>query len=482
VSYPGEDLVEFDRVELTVGAPAHGGHCVARLGDEHGRVVFVRHALPGERVTAEITEVHKGYLRADAVEIHEASPDRVPPPCPYAHPGACGGCDLQHVAGDAQLRWKSEVVNEQLRRLAGLPDASVRVEALPPATARPRPDAPEPTDAPGDASPVEDRPPAPIDSGDGLGGDGLGDDGLGGYGLGGDGLDGDPARLLGWRSRVRYAVDAGGRAGLLQHRSHQVVAIERCLIAHPAIQALDVLARDWPEADTVEVVASSGGDVSVLARGIGGGAPAADEVIDGPALGDGARILRQGPPDVQERAAGRRWSVPVDGFWQVHPAAAETLSATVVEMLRPRAGEVSWDLYGGAGLFAAALAERTGARTTLVESSAAGVRAARINLADLPVEVVEARVDVALRRRRITAPVDLVVLDPPRSGAGAPVVKAIVAAGPRAVAYVACDPAALARDVATFRTLGWVMPQIRAFDCFPMTRHIECVALLVPAE
>jgi tRNA/tmRNA/rRNA uracil-C5-methylase (TrmA/RlmC/RlmD family) len=110
------------------------------------------------------------------------------------------------------------------------------------------------------------------------------------------------------------------------------------------------------------------------------------------------------------------------------------------------------------------------------------VKAARANLSDLPVEVVEARVDLALRRRRITAPVDLVVLDPPRSGAGAPVVNAIVAAGPRAVAYVACDPAALARDIATFRSLGWELREIRAFDCFPMTQHIESVALLTPAE
>jgi tRNA/tmRNA/rRNA uracil-C5-methylase (TrmA/RlmC/RlmD family) len=440
---PAEDLVEGDRVELTVGAPAHGGHCVARLGGEHGQVVFVRHALPGERVTAEITEMHKGYLRADAVTIHEPSPDRVEPPCRFAHPGGCGGCDLQHVASDAQLRWKSDVVNEQLRRLAGLADASVRVVALPTATTPTRPDTQEPP-----------RPDEDVDS----------------------------ARLLGWRSRVRYAVDAAGRAGLLQHRSHQVVAIDRCLIAHPAIQALDLLAREWPDADALEVVASTGGDVSVLAHPAGRGALPPDDLTDGPVPGIGAPVLLQGPPDVQERAAGRGWRVPVEGFWQVHPAAAETLTATVLEMLRPQAGEVSWDLYGGAGLFAGALAEQTCARTTLVESSAAGVRAARANLADLPVEVVQARVDVALRRRRITAPVDIIVLDPPRSGAGAPVVKAIAAARPRAVAYVACDPAALARDVATFRSLGWELREVRAFDCFPMTRHIECVALLIPID
>jgi tRNA/tmRNA/rRNA uracil-C5-methylase (TrmA/RlmC/RlmD family) len=449
--YPDDDLVEGDRVELTVGAPAHGGHCVARLGGDHGRVVFVRHALPGERITAEVTEVHKGYLRADAVEIHEPSPDRVEPPCPFAHPGGCGGCDLQHVASDAQLRWKSQVVNEQLRRLAGLTDDSVRVEPLPPASSRPGPHLPGAARA-----------------------------AAAGFDVAAVGED--PARLLGWRSRVRYAVDAAGRAGLLQHRSRQVVAIDRCRIAHPAIQELDLLAREWPDADAVEAVASSGGDVAVLAHPAGHGALPADDLVDGPGAGNGAPVLLQGPPDVQERAAGRLWGVPVESFWQVHPAAAETLTATVLEMLRPQAGEVSWDLYGGAGLFAAALAARTGARTTLVESSPAGAKAARANLADLPVEVVEARVDVALRRRRITAPVDLIVLDPPRAGAGAAVVKAIAAAGPRAVAYVACDPAALARDVATFRELGWEMREIRAFDCFPMTRHIECVALLVPGE
>ncbi|MBO3736055.1 class I SAM-dependent RNA methyltransferase [Actinoplanes flavus] len=418
-----DDLVEGDRVEVTVGAPAHGGHCVARLGGPHGRVIFVRHALPGERVTAEITELHRGYLRADAVEIHEPSPDRVTPPCPYAHPGGCGGCDLQHASGEAQLRWKAEVVREQLVRLAGLdPDGVfVRVEPLPAK---------------------------------------------------------DP--LLGWRTRVRYAVDAAGRPGLLQHRSHQVVPIDRCRIAHPAIQDLDVLARDWPDTDAVQTVASTGGDVAVLGRPSGTAGPAhGDDLGEAP---EGGPLIRlAGPAEVTEQAAGRDWRIPSQGFWQVHPQAADTLVTAVLEMLRPAAGETTWDLYGGAGLFAAAIAGRTGARVTVVESSPAGVAAARANLADLPhLDVVEARVETALSRRRVTGPVDLVVLDPPRAGAGARVVRAVAAARPRAVAYVACDPAALARDLKTFRAEGWRVERVRAFDCFPMTQHVECVAHLTP--
>ncbi|SNY49470.1 class I SAM-dependent RNA methyltransferase [Paractinoplanes atraurantiacus] len=444
-----DDLVQGDRVELTVGAPAHGGHCVARLGGPHGRVVFVRHALPGEQVTAEITELHKGFLRADAVEIHVASPGRVTPPCPFAHPGGCGGCDLQHASGDAQLDWKTAVVREQLLRLAGLTH-SVRVEALPAAS--------------GELRFAEESAAASETAG---------------HALSGETFEGvaatAPAVLLGWRSRVRYAVDALGRPGLLKHRSHEVVPIDRCRIAHPAIQELDLLQIEWPDADALEAVATTGGDVAVLARR--GSAPT-DDPTEAPS---GFRTRLRGPAEVTEIAAGRSWSLPPSGFWQVHPRAADTLVSTVLEMLEPAEGEVSWDLYGGAGLFAAALAMRTKARTTVVEASPMGVAAARANLADLPgAEVVEARVDHALSRRRVTGPVDLVVLDPPRAGAGAKVVKAVAAARPRAVAYVACDPASLARDIATFRSLGWELTALRAFDCFPMTQHVECVALLTP--
>jgi tRNA/tmRNA/rRNA uracil-C5-methylase (TrmA/RlmC/RlmD family) len=176
--------------------------------------------------------------------------------------------------------------------------------------------------------------------------------------------------------------------------------------------------------------------------------------------------------------------VPASGFWQVHPAAADALVGAVLDLLDPRPGESAWDLYGGAGLFAAALAGRVGpdARVTLVEAAPEGVAAARENLADLPgVEVVAARVESALARGRVTGGVDVVVLDPPRTGAGARVVRDVVAAGPRAVAYVACDPAAFARDVREFAAAGWRLAELRGFDLFPMTRHVELVGLLLPA-
>ncbi len=174
-------------VEVTTEGVAQGGWCVARPPGLP--VIFVRHALPGERVMARVTEVTSTFARADAVEILAASPDRVEPPCPVARPGGCGGCDWQHAALPAQRALKAAVVGEQLRRLAGI-DREVTVEPMP------------------------------------------GDDGPQG------GRNG-----LGWRTRVQFAVDADGMAGLRAHRSHEVIDIGDCLIAHPGIRDLEIPRR-----------------------------------------------------------------------------------------------------------------------------------------------------------------------------------------------------------------------------------------------
>jgi tRNA/tmRNA/rRNA uracil-C5-methylase (TrmA/RlmC/RlmD family) len=387
-------------MEVTIGPVAHGGHCVARPSD--GPVLFVRHALPGERVRVEVTERRSGFWRADAVEVLEASPDRVEPPCPYARPGRCGGCDLQHAAPAAQRELKAAVVREQLARLGHRPDIQVDVDALP----------------------------------------------------------GGPLR---WRSRVQYAVGRDGRLGFHPFRSHGVVPVDDCPIALPA--ALDVLADRWsPSLASVEVVASSEGDVSVLTRRSRTGR---------------ARVI-EGPPVVREALGGRVFEVEADAFWQVHPAAPAVLVATVLDLLRPVAGERAWDLYSGAGLFASALAPVVD-RVTAVESDPRGLAAAERSLTDLPnVHLVEGDVRQVLASQPLRW-VDVVVLDPPRSGAGRTVVEEITRRRPRAVAYVACDPAAFARDVATFAEHGYDLAEVRAFDAFPMTHHVECVGLFTPS-
>ncbi|WP_205855620.1 class I SAM-dependent RNA methyltransferase [Phytoactinopolyspora endophytica] len=459
-----EIVVDVERV-------GHGGFCVAR---HEGRAVFVRHSLPGERVRARITEGTEGarYWRADAVEVLVPSPDRVRAPCPYAGPGRCGGCDWQHVDLPAQRRLKASVVAEQLARLAGL---TLDVEVEPPSGAVPD------------------------------------DDGLG------------------WRTRVAYAVDAEDRAGLRRHRSHDVVPIDECLIAHPDVRSIGVEARRWPGVDSVEAIVSGSGDRLVIAE------PGQLEV-DLPTLPDEVAVATtqdrggltpvHGAAEVTERAGGRRWRVNGSGFWQVHPDAAETLARAVLEALAPQPGERALDLYSGVGLFAGVLAEQVGADglVTAVESDRRAVDDARHNLRDLSnTAVVAGNVERVLVRdsrereerdgragagrgrgpgsrrnprdrrggrrteQRSAAPdrqldADIVVLDPPRAGAKLTVVTEIVQRAPRAVGYVACDPAALARDVAAFASHGYELTSLRAFDLFPMTHHVECVALLQPSS
>ncbi|HEY6792667.1 MAG TPA: TRAM domain-containing protein, partial [Trebonia sp.] len=195
-----------DLVEVTAEAVAQGGWCVSRPPGE--RVVFVRHALPGERVIARVTEVTSNFARADAVDILDASPDRVEPPCPNARPGGCGGCDWQHASLPAQRALKAAVVQEQLHRLAGT-DREVTVEPMP------------------------------------------GDDHGAAEGQGaGSGSDDNPG--LGWRTRMQFAVDDDGMAGLRAHRSHEVIDIGDCPIAHPGIRDLGIPRRRWTGAIAVE--------------------------------------------------------------------------------------------------------------------------------------------------------------------------------------------------------------------------------------
>ena len=361
-----EDSVVGDRVVVEVGPVAHGGHFVAR---HDGRVVFVRHALPGERVAVVVTEDSGRFLRGDAVEVLEHSPDRVQPPCPYAGPGMCGGCDFQHVTLEGQRHLKAAVVEEQLSRLAGL-DREVVVEAVPDT-----------------------------------------------------GTDG-----LAWRTRMQYVHLPGGGIGLRRHRSHDVVEIDRCLLAAPG-------AREPGEGMVREVV---------------------------------------------EISHGRQvFEVAADGFWQPHVDAPRVLVDCVLDLLGPRPGEAVLDLYAGVGLFAAFLGEAVGSTgsVVMVEGDRRASELSGGNLADLPwVRPVAGRVDRALARGLGAA--DLVVLDPPRTGAKRQVVRAIAELSPRAVAYVACDPAALARDVSYFAEAGYGLEVLRAFDLFPMTHHVECVALL----
>ncbi|MFE3999678.1 class I SAM-dependent RNA methyltransferase [Nocardioides sp. YIM B13467] len=367
------------RFEVEVGPVAHGGHFVARVPfEDASRVVFVRHALPGEQVVVEITEGTAGdrFWRGDAVSVVSAAPERVVPPCPYAGPGLCGGCDFQHVSVSAQRELKASVLREQLVRLGGLSAedplvAGLVVEAVP----------------------------------------------------------GDEHGLR-WRTRQRYTTAPGGGRGMRKYRSHDVIPVDDCLIA----------TEDARE-------------------------PGAGTVVETVALG----------------GVEHTFEVAADGFWQVHPGAPEALVFAVLSALSPGPGHTVLDLYAGVGLFSAFLADRVGptGRVVAVEGDQT---ASALSVGNVPAaEVVAGDVSTVLGGLD-EGSFDLVVLDPPREGARRPVVEAVVAREPSKVAYVACDPAALARDIAIFAEHGYRLRSLRAFDLFPMTHHVEAVALLARTD
>ncbi len=391
---------------------------MARAPD--GRVVFVRHALPGERVVAQITEERRTYLRADAVDVLEPSSDRVGPPCALAGPGRCGGCDWQHVALPAQRKLKEQLVAEQLGHLAGI-ERHVEVAEVPGAP---------------------------------------------------DGLA--------WRTRARFAVDRAGRVGFHRHRSTAVEPVRHCPIVTVAVDGLALGSYEWSGFRTVEAAASPDGGPPVVSlrarRGHGADPPA----LAGGLVVDG-RVIRR-PDSTACTVLGHRFEVSTGVFWQVHPGAASVLATAVLDGLGPAPGETVVDLYAGAGLFSVLLCEAVGPAGSVVavERNSRAAADLRRNAAGFDqLEVVEADVTAELVGGRIGHP-DLVVLDPPRAGAGIEVMTALASLDPtpRRIVYVSCEPSGLARDLKVALAAGWSLASLSGFDLFPMTEHVELVATL----
>ncbi|WP_169165288.1 class I SAM-dependent RNA methyltransferase [Cellulomonas taurus] len=401
--------VPRELIELEVGPVAHGGHCVARMAD--GRVVFVRHALPGERVMVRVTETGPKFWRADAVEVLDASADRVESVWPEAGPGGVGGGELAHVRLDAQRAWKSSVLTEQLSRLARI-DREVPVAGV------------------------------PEDNG------------------------------LGWRTRVSFVADAEGRLGMRKFRSHDLVPLTSMPLMSDALADLGLLDRRWTAGVTVDAVAPAGGDQPIV-------------LVDGQPFD-----LRRGKVDprpharstVREVVGDWQYRVAAAGFWQVHRQAPSTLVDAVLAGIGDTgAGAVVLDLFAGAGLFTLPLADRVGdsGRVVAVEGDARAVKDARRNAHDRPqIELHQGDVSAVLGTLGEWDAVDAIVLDPPRVGAGREVVRSMAALDPARIVYVACDPAALARDVAYLVEEGYELRDVQGFDLFPMTHHVEAVAVL----
>ena len=505
---------------VTCEAPAHGGAFVART--EQG-VIFVRHGIVGEQAEVRITAIgpKRRFYFADVISVPVPSLARRPHPWIQADalatdeeraaatgvPELLGGMEYGHISLAEQRRYKTDIVRTQINRLGGLPLESPLLTNLI----------------------VEELP--------------LRDNNEG----------------LSWRTRVRYNVtkirtqpgdqNSGGKkspavtwhVGMHPYRASQPVPVVDFPLAAPELRNLELEKLNLRGVREVEATVSSRGRVLLqfivdprfsieeVAKDIEQQASDAWGLLAKRKISlfftpqstsngkpkrrrpgsshtpyrrvpEGDQLLGAGLRSVTEEVTfgSRRFSYQVSagGFWQIHRAAPSTMVGTMLTMLRPQEGECALDLYAGAGLFTAALADAVGATGTVVsiEGSPVTHKDARSNFApdgcsrtensaDTRIEVIRGDVarhlvdlKTALEFGEIPA-IDAVVLDPSREGANRTTLERLDALDPKRILYVACDPASLGRDTGILRELGWDMVQLRAFDMYPNTHHVESVAL-----
>jgi tRNA/tmRNA/rRNA uracil-C5-methylase (TrmA/RlmC/RlmD family) len=397
----GPALKIGDRIQVTIEKVAHGGHFIAR---HNGAVIFVRHAIPGEVCTVELTSIGKSFNRADVVSVQTPSGFRVITPCKFSRPDGCGGCDFQHISEEYQRTLKSQVITEQFARIAKM-DIEIDVEKV--------------------------------------------------------------SETAKWRTRAIATTDSKGKLGFYKSRSNTVIPVTDCLICVDELGISELSRKDLKADYRVEVSSSNTGERTIALASAG--------------AKEKARIT-QGPAVLHEKVLNKVLEVSQESFWQSHKMAPEILTRAVLDFGKFRQGEHVLDLYGGVGLFTAAILEVIGdsGHVDLIEGSKSATGDASRNFASHSnVKVITG--DVAKHLPRISR-ADVIVLDPPREGAGKEVVAQIARMHPRAIIYVACEPAALARDSAYLADHSFSLINIRAFDLFPMTHHIECVALYAQTD
>jgi 23S rRNA (uracil1939-C5)-methyltransferase len=406
-------------VELVLDGITHGGEAVGRLPD--GKACFVPYAIPGERVRVEVVEQRKRWARARLVEVLEPSPDRVEAPCPYFGPGRCGGCQLQHIDPAAQAALKRRILVEQLQRIGRIPDPPV-----------------------GETVRVAD---------------------------------------FGYRNRARFGVDTGGRLGFRRAGSHDLVPIDRCLLVAPEVQALrDVAGDAWTGVEEIEVRAAGPERALVIWPG-SRALPALPPGEVPVAVVDvrGRAVALRGEPTLGVEVEGvGHFRVSPTSFFQASVGGAAVLARLVRDAAEVRIGDTALDLHAGVGLFASVLSG-AGASVTAVEAHAVAAEDARANLGEAVEVIAEDAESYVARRAAEGRFADVVVLDPPRRGAGAVLCRSLAALDPRVVVYVSCDPAALARDVAVLAEEGYRLDRAVPVDVFAQTAQIETVATFTPA-
>jgi 23S rRNA (uracil1939-C5)-methyltransferase len=401
--------------DLQLTGMANGGEA---LGRRDGQVVFVPYGLPGERARVRLVEAKRRYSRAEIVEVLDPSPDRVTPRC--RHFGECGGCYWQHADYAAQLLFKQEIVRDALMRIGHLADVSVAETVA----------SPQPWN---------------------------------------------------YRNHVQFAVADDGSLGFKARRSHRIVPIEECHLLHPLIEELLVsLDLEFPELRQLSVrVGAATDDAMIILHTTSEDMPEIEvdlplSVVAVPPTGLPQVLAGRGY--LVEGLAGREFRIGATSFFQVNTEQAESLVRLVREALRPEPTDLLLDLYCGVGTFALAMAGEVAGVLGIEESEGAIVEAIWNSEGIDNVEFVAGKAERLLSS--VAESFDLVIVDPPRAGVDKSALDALVEMEPKRIAYVSCDPAALARDARRLAEGGYRLERVTPVDMFPQTYHVESVALL----
>ena len=377
-------------ITLEIGPVAHGGHFIAR---HNGRVIFVRHAITGEKAVVRITSVTSKLAHGDAIEILSSSQDRVSSQCIYAGPSGCGGCDFQHISIEAQRIFKKFIIQDQFKRIAKIDIEPELIHV-------------------------------------------------------------EPENGLHWRTRFDFSISKNGKAGFFSYKTKEVCEIDKCMIAVEKINGSDLFQRKWKGKERVEVSVSSIDEMNIRRAG---------------------RSI-SGPSQLHQIVENEQLIISPDSFWQSHLNAPQALVKLVMQYMDLKPGDKVCDLYGGAGLFTSPILKRIQeiGVVHLVENDRRCIKdAKKIFRKNKNVIIHAGKVEEKLSNIK---DVDVILLDPPRNGAGKKVINEIISKKPKSIIYVSCDPASLARDTKLLIETSFSLDKITGVDLFPMTHHIECVS------
>jgi len=405
-------------IRLHLDDMAYGG---AAVGRHNGKAIFVPGGIAGEDVLVEIVEEKPRWARARLLDVLVPSPDRVAPPC--ENYGRCGGCQWQHIAYPAQLRFKQEIVRSQLERIGKIGQPPV-----------------QPT----------------------------------------IGMENPWA----YRNHMQFAVDDEGHLCLMAMGTERPVPVGNCRLLCPELsEVFDELELDHPDLERVSLRAGQRtGERMLILEAKGGAVPELES--DQPLscvllLPDGTGLSLIGSTHLHEEVGGKRLRISAGSFFQVNTEQAQQLLRLVLEFANVGPADVVLDAYGGVGTFALHLAERA-REAIVVESNPWAVHDARENASDLPnVRVIEGAVEDVLPS--LDQAIDVAVVDPPRAGMAPRALEALAAKHPRRIVYVSCDPGSLARDLRALLDRGYRLETVQPVDMFPQTHHIETVSLVVTA-